>query len=1027
MFKNWFLIFLVFFFSKSVNAQINNSEGELLTRTAVQKAIGQNETHYYTIDLVEGQFLHVDTQQIGIDLEVSLVLNGNKLVTVDVPDLRYEPEPLYWIEKGKGGNYIVQINAGDQTKKGSYSIKIGDLRPAVSNDYFYIEGQQYLASACELRKKNSKTDFENAIELLKKSINCWNNVRQNERQGACLNLIGEIEFYLGNADKAISFIEQSVNFFSESGSGRAQSFNNLGHIHIYLENQQNAIDCFLQSINANKIGDKSITVNGLIGLGNAYDSIGKIEDALFQFTESLKISREFGFLLDESTALHAIGGIYYELKQPQRAISFIDESLSICTKIGDQRSVMANLNALATCYGLLRQYDKSVKYYEMVVDLAEKTGIIKQKINALTNLGSLYFLKKEYPISIKKSTDAMALATQYKDVNQEVINLRQIGETYFRLGDNVKALEFYNKAFSISVNLDDVLLLANTLYKRAELYKHLNQLQPAIDDIEKGLEIMLRRDVKFNRELKTLQSSLYNKFYGLQIDILMKLHLKDPMGGHARRALYVREKSKARAFLEFVRESKIEISNSEVDKDLVVRDQELRKLIAEKSDLLRKTVNLDERMTLNNHLRRLDTEVEQIQAQIRKSNPLYAGFNSPNVLFLEEMQQQIDGDTLVLEYHLGDEKSYLWAVTKNTFQTFELPKRVVINELGGMIINYFRMQLPQNESNEEKKERLAQEKFFLTSLDSFSKTILAQAILTKKKILVVGDGVLEKLPFSALLDPKSNRLLILDHEIVSVPSVSSFVTLKSIHSVQQATKILVVSDPVFTSDDDRLTNNKQKHNQVKTERTIAPTENFLTLLSESERDSLKRLQFASEEASAIEKIYEGLTKTLSGTSANLATIQEEISKNNYSMIHFITHGFIDDIRPESSGLVFSALNEKGEAQKAYLNASAIYNLKLNADLVVLSACNTGFGQDIEGEGVVGLTRAFFYAGSKRVLFTFWSINDQSTSVLISNFYAQMKKNLTPSAALRNAQLFMLKNKKWNSPYYWAAFQLQGDF
>lgn len=1036
MFKNCFLVFLVFFFSKSVNAQINNLEIELLTRNAVEKEISQGETHYYRVDLTEGQFLYVDTQQIGIDVEVSLHSNGTKVAMANVPDLRYHPEPLYWIEKQRDGNYTIQINTSDQAKKGKYTVKIGDLRPVLSNDYLYVNGQKYLADACELRKKNSKADFQNAVELLKKSINCWNMIKQNERQGVCLNLIGEIEFYLGNTSEAINFIEQSLDFFPEVGSGRAQSFNNLGHISVYLENQQNAIDYFLRSINANKTDDKSITVNGLIGLGNAYSSLGKIEDALFQFTESLKLSRDFGFLLDESTALHAIGSIYYDLKQPQKAISFIEESLTICTKIGDQRNIMANLNALGSCYRFLQQYHKSIEYYTMVVELAEQTGIIKQKINALTNLGYLHFLKKEYSISIEKLTDAIALATKHKDVVQEAVNLRQIGEVYFKLGDSLKALEFYNKSLSLAANLDDVLLTANALYSRAELYKHLNELQMAMEDIEKALEMILRREVKFNRELKTLQSSSYSRFYGLQTEILMRLHSKDSMKGYAARALHVREKSKARAFLEFLKESKIKINNNEVDKHLLDQEEKVRQLIAENSDLLAKTSNLDEKMRLNNYLRQLDTEAEQIQAKIRKNNPLYAEFNNPNILHLEEIQQYIDDNTLILEYYLGDEKSYLWAITKNTFQSFELPKKVVVNELAGTIINYFKTRVPPDESSEQKNERLAQQKFFLKVLDDFSKLVLAQVSLTKKKILVVGDGILEKVPFSALLDPSSSRLLVLDHEIITVPSVSSFIALKSIHSQQQPTKVLVVSDPVFTIDDDRLAKNKEKgssnvaDNKISDikKQTITKTENLLVLLSESQRDGLKRLSFASDEASAIEKIYQKSTTLLSGTSANLTSVLKEISKNNYSIVHFITHGFVDDFRPESSGLVFSTIDDKGEAQKAHLNASAIYNLKLNTDLVVLSACNTGFGQNVDSEGVVGLTRAFFYAGSKRVLLTLWNINDQSSSVLMSNFYSEMKKNnLNPSAALRKAQLTMLKDVRWSSPYYWAAFQLQGDF
>ncbi len=148
----------------------------------------------------------------------------------------------------------------------------------------------------------------------------------------------------------------------------------------------------------------------------------------------------------------------------------------------------------------------------------------------------------------------------------------------------------------------------------------------------------------------------------------------------------------------------------------------------------------------------------------------------------------------------------------------------------------------------------------------------------------------------------------------------------------------------------------------------------------------------------------------------------------YRYIHFATHGLLDSERPGLSALVFSMVDQQGKPQDGFLRANDIYNLKLPAELVVLSACQTGLGKDIKGEGLVGLTRGFMYAGAARVVVSLWNVNDKATAELMTKFYEKMlKQGQRPAAALRAAQVEMWKQKHWQSPYYWAAFTIQGEW
>ena len=152
----------------------------------------------------------------------------------------------------------------------------------------------------------------------------------------------------------------------------------------------------------------------------------------------------------------------------------------------------------------------------------------------------------------------------------------------------------------------------------------------------------------------------------------------------------------------------------------------------------------------------------------------------------------------------------------------------------------------------------------------------------------------------------------------------------------------------------------------------------------------------------------------------------ELSKYRY--VHFATHGYLDTIRPGLSAIVLSLIDEQGNAQDGFLRTHDIYNLKLPAELVVLSACETGLGKDVKGEGLVGLTRGFMYAGARRVVVSLWNVNDKATADLMANLYRGMlRSNKTPAASLREAQIEMLRQKQWRSPYYWAAFVIQGEW
>ena len=278
---------------------------------------------------------------------------------------------------------------------------------------------------------------------------------------------------------------------------------------------------------------------------------------------------------------------------------------------------------------------------------------------------------------------------------------------------------------------------------------------------------------------------------------------------------------------------------------------------------------------------------------------------------------------------------------------------------------------------------------------------------------------------------------------MSLPSASVLAVLRrELGDRKPATKtVAVLADPVFAPDDARVkqkvaprrgsgsTQKQQAQNPTSSDPASTLSRALRSVRGGDDRASLKRLLFSRDEAeailSAVKPRQAGL-EALDFRANRKMAMSDELSQ--YRIIHFSTHGLLDSRHPESSGLVLSLVDEGGQPQEGFLRLNEIYDLRLNADLVVLSACQTGLGKDVRGEGLIGLTRGFMYAGAPRVVASLWQVDDAATAELMKRFYrGVLHEKLPPAAALRAAQIEMFKKRQWQSPYFWAAFVLHGEW
>ncbi|NEO86897.1 MAG: CHAT domain-containing protein [Spirulina sp. SIO3F2] len=405
--------------------------------------------------------------------------------------------------------------------------------------------------------------------------------------------------------------------------------------------------------------------------------------------------------------------------------------------------------------------------------------------------------------------------------------------------------------------------------------------------------------------------------------------------------------------------------------------------------------------------------LEGVQAQIRNTSPRYAALTQPEPLSLDTIQQELDDQTIVLEYQLGEQQSYLWLITHQTVESYVLPPRAEIEA-----------------AIRDLRRGIQQHRELVTTVQTVSDMLLGPVAqrLQGQRLVIVPQGAVAYVPFATLINPQNPELvpLVVDHELVTLPSVSTLAVLREQTADREIApkELAIVSDPVFNRTDPRL-----KAISPKSEDTsLSLYSAQITSAARSAGLNWQRLPYTQVEADAIASLISSEQKfQANGLNASFDTLTQQ-DLTDYQVLHFATHGLLNSEDPRLSALVLSFFSTEGQHQDGYLRLHEIYNLELAAELVVLSACETGIGKEVRGEGVMGLTRGFMYAGAERVVVSLWAVDDQGTAELMQQFYQHLwQQELTPAAALRAAQLDMWRSQGWDAPYYWAGFTLQGEW
>jgi CHAT domain-containing protein len=846
-----------------------------------------------------------------------------------------------------------------------------------------------------------------------------------------LSFIGTTYSDSGENQKALEYYNQSLPLFRAISAHLMEAFtlDEIAKVYFALGENQKGLEYFSQSLSlSRKVGARNQEVETLSSIGQVYSNLGEKQKALDYYNQSLTLSRAVGDRKGEAFTLNRIGIVYGELGENQKALGYFSQALSLRRAEGNPRGEAVTLTNIGHAYSNLGEKQKALEYYKQSLPLRRAADDRRGEALTLLGIGKVYSELGEKQKALEYYNQSLPLSRAVGNRNGEATTFDYIGQAYSELGENQKALEYYNQSLPFSQAVGDRPQEALTLYNIAGVKRAQGNLTEALTNIESCLKIIesLRTKVA-SPELRTSYFATVQNYYQFYIDLLMQLHKTNPKSGYDTKAFEASERSRARSLLELLQESNADIRQG-VAPELLQKERSLQQQLdaIEKRRvevLSRPDRTPAQKAELDQKRQDLLAQYQEIQAQIRSTSPRYAALTQPQPLTLAEIQQQIvDENTILLQYSLGKDRSYLWAVTKTNITSYDLPKTADIETAARNFRTAVTSKLYRNIPNKvaEANNKLSQ---------IILQPIAAQ--IAQKRLLIVGDGILNYIPFAALSLPETsgqnrNQPLIVDHEIVQLPSASTLGILRQNYNDRQSSSrtLAILADPVFSADDERV---------KKTPTTDREAIESVNLgLSRSSRDNdvqWKRLKFTRQEADRI-------IKTLVAANSSTPSFDFEASRatathpnlSQYKIVHFATHGLANSVHPELSGIILSLVDEQGKPLNGFLRLTDIFNLKLAADLVVLSACQTGLGQNVQGEGIVGLTRGFMYAGAKRVVVSLWSVDDEGTATFMESFYQGMwQKGLTSAAALRAAQLEMLQQSKWKSPYYWAAFTLQGEW
>jgi CHAT domain-containing protein len=836
---------------------------------------------------------------------------------------------------------------------GTYELSVELASAAGETSRMIADAQWRLFEAERVESAGDAESVRKALQLFDQSIDNAERAGDPHTAAAALYRSSMTHGLVGHTAESMARMERVVPMFRELGlhGAEARAIGRLGENARRIGDVESAERFFAAALPlSRKSGDFEGEYDTLNNWGLLLTQTGRWDEAIAMLQQAIPRAERTASFQVRGALHHNVGYAYGQMGDYRRSLEAYARSLEVKRKYGDTpRRTARTLLATAGAYSGLGDAEKAWYTLGEAQRLFELSGDPNGIGTASLYRARMQLQRDDAEGAAQSAAKALLLMREVKDRRGEASALLILGEIDVRARRFDAAQERLLRAVEISRDAIDPRSEAAGLYWLGKAMQQAGRIDEAIVHARQAVDVVesMRQGIT-DPELRSTYLGTLRRYFDLLVDLLLSRDRSSPEEGLAAEAFRVNERSRARTLLE-----SLSLSATGVSKGVALV--------------------------------------------------------FPEPVALQDVQTRLlSADTVLLEYHLGVERSYVWAVSQNAVRVEVLPNERAIEALARDYHDLLRRNPTAlgEAAARDLRKRIA------AAGEELARAVFrpVAAEVRGKRLLIVPDGVLHYVPFGAF-PGEEGKPLIAQHEIVYLPSATLLDTARRApHTEERPAAIAVFADPVFQRNDPRF----------------APSARGQSRTSERGSD-FRRLQFSRREADAIRKAAAGTEAFQALGFAAARKILTESDLRRFDILHIATHGVVNTEAPELSGLVLSLFDEEGRPIDGFVRLDEIYNLDLRADLVVLSACRTALGKVVYGEGIIGLTRGFMYGGARRVAATLWSVDDRATAQMMAHFYDRLlRQHAAPASALRSAQLEMLRDPRWSDPYFWAAFTLHGD-
>lgn len=963
----------------------------------IQRRLHAGRSLAFHLRVPRACFIRVVVSQEDADVAVVLTSPGGDRMDYDSFDGGPEIVAFAADEAGRYGFEIRPVEI--RTVAAHIAITVTESRDLVPADRDRIRAAAVSTETKKLLARGHTTDvLHSVLARDAEALRLWRTVDENEAETATLVRIGDTLHTLGRTEEAIGKYRDALRLANSSHRRlQAEAGNNIAMCQWRLGQTEDARLGLMAALEAwRELGSHFGEAGTSTNLGLLTWQSGELQQAVAYHRRALHLFRTLKHRRGEALALNNLALAYASLNDYSRALDFVGQAAESFRALKNQSATGRALVNIAYIHLLSGNMLEALAAGRRALSLLKTTGDIRGIADAETNLGRALHARKASGGAIPHFASALRYYEKVKDRRGQASAHHHLGVALSATGDSGQAMIHLDRAREIRERVRIPDAAAESLYEMARLERRAGNLVAARQLLHRSLELAESVRTQAGGDyFRTSYAVSKQPYYETYIDLLIEM-------GLAAQALEVAERAKARALLDLLWEGRGRIHKG-VQASWPSRYRQIARRLEFQSSRLARAIDAHEIAAAERQLDEALADLHEFQSDVRAANSPFGSVIATEPLSSTEIQSRLDEGTMLVEFALGQQRSYAWVVTNDTLTAFVLPRRTYIEQPATTFVKLaeqyrVRLQSPAAEAQFAEAARI------------LSRRLLSPFMhrLTARRILIAADGILQYVPFSAL--PTTNQsgpFFGYSREIVHLPSASVLPLLeKTSRWPPRPWSIAILADPVFDELDPRVRGGQHP------------------VIPRSGR-KLARLPFSRREAEFIAKdVAPGqLLKALGFDASKKLVADGRLAR--FRIVHFSTHAVVDDERPELSRLVLSQVNDKGAAQDGELRLYEIFNLTLPADLVVLSGCRTGLGREVRGEGMIGFQRAFLYAGTPRLLTTLWEVDDEATSEVIRITYDGMRRNLSPAAALAAAQNTVRAKQRWRDPYFWAGFRFTG--